>query len=236
MIADIHCHVLPGLDDGAQSMEETLEMLQIAAKEGITHMVCTPHFKYGRKNASPETVQKRFAEVVTEAKKAGCNILFYLGNEMHYFSDFDAVIEERRIFSMNNSDFLLVEFSPNEPYRYIRNALDEVLGTGYHPILAHIERYECMLSHPEYAGELQKMGVRIQINASSVAGEVGWRIKRYTRRLIKEGLADYIATDAHSCSRRAPHIKKCRDYLYKKTDRRYADALLFENARRDFCL
>lgn len=235
-IADIHCHILPGIDDGSGSMEETMEMLETATKEGITHIVCTPHYKAGRRNANAEAIKRLLATVVNEARERGIFIALYPGNEVLYFSEMEECIDSGKISTINRSGFLLVEFSPGDSFQYIRNALCDVMDMGYNPVIAHIERYECMVKHEEYATEIHELGVRIQVNASSITGETGWKLRRYTGRLLKKGIVDYVATDAHGSKKRAPYIRKCRDLLYKKYDKSYVDALLYENARRDFLL
>ncbi len=235
-IIDMHCHILPGMDDGARSMEEALKMLSTAEKEGITHMIATPHYKAGRHNASTQTIQERMRQVKAAAVEKGIHVSLYAGNEVFFYSEMEEGLEEGRILTMNQSPFVLVEFSPGDRYVYIRNALEEVMGMGYSPVLAHAERYECMLAEPENIMELKSMGVRVQINASSVSGEIGRKVKLFTHLLLKRRLVDYIGTDAHGAEKRAPHIKKCKELLYKKYEAEYINALLHENAMRDFKL
>lgn len=235
-IADVHCHILPGLDDGSKNMDMTMDMLRVAMREGITHIVCTPHYKAGRHNASNATIEKRFEEVREMIEEAGIPIQLFLGNEVLFFDNIDEKLDAKRIYTMNHCQYVLVEFSPGDQYNYIRNALIEVQGMGYSPVIAHVERYECMVKHPEYAGELHSMGVKIQVNASSVMGEIGWRIKHYIKRLMKDHIVDYVGTDAHRSEGRAPYIDACAEYLYKKFDTQYVNDILYENARRDFLL
>lgn len=235
-IIDTHCHVLPAVDDGSESVEESLKMLKIAHKEGITHMICTSHYKAGRRNASAATLTKRREELQDLLKDQGIDIKLYPGNEVLYFSEMDEKLQEGSIFTINNTDYVLVEFLPGDRFLYIRNALEEVMGMGYKPVIAHIERYECMVKHPEYVSELNSMGVKIQVNASSIMGKAGSGVKKGVRHMLEEGLVDYIGTDAHKCKGRTPSIKKCVKYLYKKYDGEYVDEILYNNARRDFLL
>lgn len=169
-VVDIHCHVLPALDDGSQSMKETIEMLRIAADSGITDIIATPHFKAGRHNAGPDTICRRVEEVQEMAEQYGIYISLYPGNEIAYFSDFEEAMEANRICTMNHSEYVLIEFLPTESFRTIRNALDHVMGIGYLPIIAHVERYGCMLEDWKNVEYIRSMGTEIQINASSVIG------------------------------------------------------------------
>lgn len=229
-LVDIHCHILPALDDGSRSLEESMEMLRIAAEEGITDMIATPHYKEGRHNASTGTIRARMARLQEEARRQGIDISLYPGNEIYYFSDLEKEMDAGRILTMAGSAYLLVEFSPTDPFTYIRNAFYDILGMGWKPILAHAERYECMLKDWRNVEELVSMGIRIQVNAASIAGELGFRVKRFVHGLIARKLVHYIGTDAHSSKGRAPRIRKCCKELYHKYDERYVDALLFGNA------
>lgn len=229
---DIHTHILPGVDDGSPDMEETLRMLTVAVKEGITHMIATPHYKAGRHNASAETIYRLVSRVQDLADDNSLPIQIYSGNEVLFYSEVEDALAKHKICTLNETEYVLVEFSPKDSYTYIRNALDSILGMGYQPIIAHVERYECMVKHPEFAAEISQMGVKIQINASSYAGETGWRIKRFTHKLLKNRLVDYVGTDAHSSSGRSPTMQKCSKSLYKKFDEDYVNAILFQNAKQ----
>ncbi len=234
-IFDVHCHITPGVDDGSQSLEETLKMLTIAKDEGITHMLATPHFKINHRNASPQKVNELLKKVKAAAKGIGINISIYQGNEVMYYDEMCEALNEGRISTMNNTDYVLVEFMPTDSFRYIRNALDDVAGEGYQPVLAHVERYGCMVDDIENVRELKRLGVKIQTNASSITGSIGKDIKKFTHQLLKERLIDYIGTDAHRCEgSRTPLMKECAALMYKKYDEEYVDDVLYRNAMNDF--
>ena len=230
-IADIHCHILPGLDDGPRDMEETLDMLAIARDEGIHHMIATPHYKAGHKNAGTKTIRQRLSEVEQIAKSRGIDVKLYPGNEVLFFSDIENKLEKGQIMTMNDTEYVLLEFLPNNDYTYIRNALDCVRGMGYSPIVAHIERYDCMIRHPEFVKELHDMGMDIQVNAASITGEAGRKSKLFVHKLLKQELVDFVSTDAHKRSGRAPRIRKCAEELYKKYNSTYINTILYENAK-----
>lgn len=231
-VVDIHCHILPALDDGSQSMRETIEMLRIAADSGITDIVATPHFKAGRHNASPNTIRRRIQEVQQMAGQCGIDISLYPGNEIFYFSDIEEAIEEKRICTMNDSEYVLIEFLPSESFRTIRNAMDHVMGLGYLPILAHVERYGCILEDWKNAEYIRSMGVEIQVNASSVTGKLGLKVRKFVCQLLDRELVDYIGTDAHSSKSRTPDVQKCCRELCKRYDSSYVDKILRGNAMK----
>ena len=169
-IVDIHCHILPGLDDGSESLEESVEMLRIAEKAGITDIIATPHFKAGRHNPGPDTICRKIRELQQEAEKRGVSVNLYPGSEVLFFSELEEALQSQRICTLNHSPYVLIEFSPADSYQSIRNALDQVLGMELFPIVAHAERYGCVLDDWKNAEAFRDMGAQIQINASSIAG------------------------------------------------------------------
>lgn len=227
---DMHCHVLPGVDDGAQSMEQTMEMLRIACGEGIEAMIVTPHFKAGHHSANPETVTNLIRKVQENAERSGYVIRLYPGNEVLYFAGAEELLERDAVLTLNNTDRVLVEFSPAVEYIYLRNALDSVRAQGYTPVLAHVERYECMVKSSERVRELKQMGAEIQINAQSAAGKLGKRVQHFLYALLKEKLVDYVGTDAHNTEERAPKFQECYQMLSKRFDTAYLDKIFYGNA------
>ena len=233
-IIDVHCHILPGVDDGSQSMKTTLKMLQIAAEEGITHMIATPHYKQGHHNVSPGTAAKLAADVQALSDENGLGIKIMQGNEIMFYSDLEEDFEAGRFCTMNGSRYLLIEFYPDEDYLRIRNAVDTTQNMGLTPVLAHVERFLALRKDPKRVEELKRSGALIQVNASSVAGDLGFATKQFCKKLLKAEIVDLIGTDAHSTESRAPRMQKCVDYLYRKFDEDYVDALLYKNAAEYF--
>ena len=231
---DIHCHVLPGVDDGSQSIDETVEMLKIAEKSGISDMIVTPHYKQGRVGTPRRQILSMIEEVEQYAKLSGVNVRLHPGTEVYYNSGLEEKLESGWLSCMADSEYVLVEFSPFETFTYVKNAMDDVFSLGYRPVLAHVERYQCMLSSISNVRVLHEMGCKIQVNAGSIAGDYGFKVKHFTKKLLKEGLVDYVGTDAHVEKMRKPDLTKCAEILRKAYDEDYADGLLGENARRDF--
>lgn len=230
---DIHSHILPGIDDGAGSMEQALEMLRIAQSEGITDIIATPHYKSGRYKADSREVSRLLEKLQRAAEEESIAVRLYPGTEIYYHSELEERLDSGNLHTMNYTDFVLVEFSPFEDYGYIRNAAEDILSMGFVPVMAHVERYQCLLKDEERVQELKDMGCCIQVNASGIVGDYGLAAKRFTRKLLKKQLVDYVGTDAHNTDKRKPAMQKCADILYKKCSREYADAVLYENSRHD---
>ena len=210
---DIHCHILPGVDDGAPDMATSLEMLRIADKNGITHMILTPHHKPMHHNVSPEHNVSYRKKLQEAAKDAGIKVKLFSGNEIYYSDETMEELIAGKICSMAGSDYVLVEFHPTNPYMAIQNAISRVQAAGFIPIIAHVERYSDIVSHPARVGDLIEMGCYIQVNASSVMGGYGFGISHFTRKLLKEELVHFVASDAHDRGRRAPQLVDCRNYI-----------------------
>ena len=230
----MHNHILPGVDDGSQSMETTLEMIRIAANDGTTLMVATPHFKKGHHNSSPATIKRLVSEVQALADENELNLKILPGNEVMYFSDMEEAFEAGQLTTMNNSNYLLIEFYPDDDYARIRRGVEMTQSLGLHPILAHVERFLPLRKDPGLIEELKGRGAFIQVNASSISGEQGFGTKQFCKKLLKQRLVDFVGTDAHHYKSRAPYMKKCAEYLYSKYDEKYVDAILYKNAAEMF--
>lgn len=229
-MTDMHCHILPGVDDGSHDMEESLDMLRIARKSGIDRMILTPHYKASHHNASPDTLRKRLALLRAEAKKVGINVELALGNEVLYFSDFLEAYYAGRILTLNGTDRLLTEFHPTADYMYVRNAMDELIGAGFIPVLAHLERVECLVSVPERVFELRDIGCEMQMNAADYMGAMGRRVRRFLQELLDKEAVDYLGTDAHDRKTRTPDVRKCLGDLYERYDDEYVRSIAYMNA------
>ena len=226
---DIHCHILPGVDDGSPDMATSLEMLRIADKNGITHLILTPHHKPMHHNVSPEhnvVYRKKLQEA---AKEAGIKAKLFSGNEIYYSDETMEELMEGKICSLAGSDYVLVEFHPTNPYKAIQNAVSRVQAAGFIPIIAHVERYSDIVSHPARVKDLIEMGSLIQVNASSIMGKYGFGISHFTKKLLKEELVHFIASDAHDTGRRAPNLLDCRNYVERKYGEDYGKKLFFTN-------
>lgn len=229
-MADMHCHILPGVDDGARSLEETIKMLEIAEDEGITDIIATPHYKEGRHNASIRTIMERIVQAQEEAEKNGISVCLYPGMEVFYFDGLEDALERGSLLTLNGTDRILVEFSPLESFSYIRNAMDRITGTGFVPVIAHAERYECILKNWRCVEELKNFDVEVQVNASSITGALGRQTKKFVHNLLRGQMVDYIGTDAHDWKKRIPAMEKCLAELYRKYNASYINAITYENA------
>lgn len=226
---DIHSHILPQIDDGAENFDVSMAMLRVAYADGIKNIILTPHYKPGHHNAGQEKIHALVRQLRQKMEKEGMDISLYAGNEFYYHDGMFRELEENRACTMAGSSYVLIEFGPMERFGYIRNGLYEALAHGLKPILAHVERYSNILGKPDRVEELLHLGSCIQVNAGSIMGKTGFTVKQFTKHLLKDRLVNFVATDAHNADKRKPELAGCGNYISRKYGESYAAALLYEN-------
>ena len=228
---DIHSHILPGLDDGAGNEEMSLEMLKMAEEDGITDIIATPHFHYRRGHATPVQIRETAANMQRKAEEAGLTLKIHTGNELYYTHELLETVKAGDALTLADSDYVLLEFSPDSERRKIQNAVYQFLSEGYYPIMAHMERDQVFQKHPEFMDVVADMGVYYQINAGSILGVAGWSIKRFAKSMLKSGMVQFIATDAHDIEKRCPQFGKAADWLNKKFGENELQDYLYKNPK-----
>lgn len=226
---DIHSHILSGIDDGAESVEETLKMLKIAADDGVRQIIATPHFHYRRGHATPEQIRNKISEVQKLAEEAKIPVKLHAGNELYYTHELLETVKAGEALTMAGSDYVLLEFSPETERRRIQNAMYEFLCEGYYPVIAHMERYLAFQKHEDFAEAVLQMGACFQVNAGSLLGNAGWAVKRFAKEMVKNGNIHFIATDAHDADRRSPAFGKAAEWLLKKCGESALQECVYDN-------
>lgn len=229
---DIHSHIIPGVDDGARNMEISMQMLQIAADDGISAIILTPHNKPGHRPFDFSKIASLTKDMQNELVSQNIGIKLYIGNEIYYRSEIISEIENGRATTLAGTHYVLVEFDPLDDYDHIRNGLYALLMNGYRPVLAHAERYRNIRAKKSGLNDLWEMGCYIQVNAGSIMGKFGFDTRQYARKLLKQNLVHFIATDAHDVDKRAPYLSSCADYVTGKYGTDYAGYLLYDNPSR----
>lgn len=231
-LADMHIHIMPGVDDGSESMDMTMNMLRIAAENKIGTMILTPHFKGGHRNVSPSGQEKRIRQMEARMETAGEDIRLYPGNEIMYDSQVPELLSQGRIQTMAGSSYVLVEFKPWEEFSYIQEGLRSLSYEGYRVILAHCERYECLQKNFSLAEELWRNRIYLQVNADDVIPRFRSPFSKMIGKLLSEEMVSFVGTDAHKDTGRTPQMLRCWQYLMKKYDPDYVRELTRENTLR----
>lgn len=228
VFADIHIHLLYGVDDGAKSEELMQNMLDSAYSDGARYICATPHFHPGYFGNNVRAVEAAFAKLQQYANKYS-DLKLYLGNELRYSSSCFAWISRGDCKTINSSRYLLVDFAEDDGADYIVSSVLKLVNSGYIPVLAHVERYDMFHRDFREIKQLQECGVVIQIDAQSPFGGWGKKAKRRSRRLIEHYFADVIASDAHDMLERPPLMSACYYYVAEKCGEDYAKKIFYDN-------
>lgn len=223
-IVDIHSHVLPGVDDGSVSVDETIAMLRLAYDSGTRKIVATPHMfldLFG--NNDFVQIQDHFGQLQSDLKSCQDAFPFlrdmriYPGAENFVSPEFLTALDQGCVLTLNGSRYLLVEFPPILPFGQIKTAVEKILATGYTPIVAHPERYGAIQKDPLRVEQLRKRGCVSQVNSDSIRGGSGSRAKQCSKTLLQSGLIDVIASDGHRLSWRPPTLGR----VLRRLEERY---------------
>ena len=226
---DMHCHIIPKVDDGSELLEESLALLDTEVRAGVTDIILTPHFRLEMFEADRDYVEAQYELLKSAAAEIFPDLHLYLGCEYHSNHDMHEMLRADPRYRMIGTDYVLLEFSQAHNGSYIREQTYSLVSRGFRPIIAHCERYRPISANIKLAEELVDMGAELQVNADSVIGRDGWGIKRFCRKLMKLGLLSYIGSDAHNMTDRRCHMGECIAYVEKKMGSEYADLIMRRN-------
>lgn len=229
-IFDMHCHIVPGVDDGSGSLEESIRMLEMEYKQGVRTIIATPHFRFRMFEPSLSLVKQNFELLKKEAQSMGIDM--YLGCEFHSTMEMVNMLRHGDVVSMAGSRYVLVEFSGGDEESYIKERVYSLISGGYKPIIAHIERYEAMYKQFDFIEELIDMGAKMQVNADSILGKDGFGVKRFCKKLMKYDMLSYVGSDCHGSRERISRIGEAYTYVSKKMGDDYADYIFIENPQK----
>lgn len=221
---DIHSHILPEIDDGSRSLEESIEMARVTAEEGITSIVATPHVDSPA--MTPELIREKADLLNFALKDAGIPLTVLTGGEV--VSGF--LPELARKFSINGSDYVLLEFPLSHIPANAVEILQAYAGAGLKPVIAHPERNPSVISSPDIlARMISETGAIVQITSGSLTGGFGRRPRLCSEYLLKKGLVHVIASDTHSMRVRTPGLKGGLKAAGKIIGRKKAGKLVLDN-------
>lgn len=224
---DVHTHIVPGIDDGAENEEEALSMLKTSYLSGVRDIILTPH--YNEEMGYTQNAVSCCLKLNELAKSIAADMSLYIGNEIFYSSDTTQLLRNKKIATLADSKYVLIEFSYDISLKDMLFASNEIQLQGYWPVIAHAERYECMYrkKSPEL---LFHSGAYIQINAGSIISSK-LKTKQLIKKLLKNDLVSFIGSDCHGCKYRPPNIGQCALILEEKYGTEFANKLLYENPR-----
>ncbi len=229
---DIHTHILPGIDDGSKNMECTIQMLKAQIAEGVTDVIATPHFDMYENKQDIAKVHELFESVKKEIANEKLDINIYCGCEILYSSDVIDEIKNNNVPMIADSKYCLVEFYPDDIYNKILEAVGNIIMAGKIPIIAHVERYECLFGKEDRIRELIKQGAYIQVNSSSFQGGLFDKRAKFCKGIFRRSLVHFIGSDCHNLKHRAPDMEKTYQILVKAAGEDMVKKVMSDNPTR----
>ncbi len=224
---DIHCHILPGIDDGPADAADSVAMARIAAADGIRSIVATPHFSYGE-GPDIETIELARRALEERLKEEGVPVGLVCGADVRLTYELLEGTEKGDLPTINGSRYFLLELPEIIPPN-LDNFLHAAGIGGFVPIITHPERNYSFLSSPRKMDGLREAGALIQITAMSITGEFGMKIRGLSEALIRKGLVDFVATDAHGTGHRRPLLSAAYNHLSRLLDKGQVRKIFFGN-------
>jgi len=205
---DLHCHILPGLDDGAADLGVALEMARAFVADGVAVVACTPHILPGLYHNSADGIRNATSALQAVLEREGIPLRLVPGADNHIAPDGPARLRSGQMLALADSRYVLIEPPHNVVPQRIEAAFFDLQLAGYVPILTHPERLKWIEGHAHLIRKLAGAGVWMQITAGSLAGSFGSRAQYWAERLLEEGCAHILATDAHDVDRRRPDLSR----------------------------
>ena len=233
-ITDLHCHLLPRLDDGAKTPEIAYDMAKTAAGAGVRQIVCTPHCTAGDPGMRQRiAIIRRSVEVLNYVfSQKELPVSLYAGMELFCNDNLLETLERRELLTLAGSRYLLIEFPFEESLSRIEWVANMVQQRGYIPVLAHPERYPAVWRNPDCLAFWFRAGYVVQLDKDSVLGRFGKHCAYMADWALRHGLAHIVASDAHDSRIRTTDLSGVRQFVAKKYSPDYADLLLSRNPAR----
>ncbi|MFC4652172.1 tyrosine-protein phosphatase [Lactococcus nasutitermitis] len=220
---DLHCHILPGIDDGAKTHEDTLIMLRSAIEEGITVITATPHHN-PEYNNERDGILEKVKEVEKIIAEHHLPIKILPGQEVRAYGELIEDYEDGKLVtSADSTDYMLIEFPSDHVPGYASKLFYELQLKGIQPILVHPERNGEIIKNPEKLYDFVTQGVLTQITGASITGHFGKKIQQFSFQIIEHELTHFIASDAHNVTSRAFKMKEAFTIVEKKYGKSVAE-------------
>lgn len=217
---DLHCHILPGIDDGASTMKESMEMARLAVAEGITHILATPHHMNRNWMNEKNKVVELVNEVQSEIDREGIPLTIYPGQEVRIYGNMLEDIEkDKLLFTDELQQYLLVEFPTASIPNFTERLFYDLQTNGKTPVIVHPERNRVIQEDPHKLKEFVQHGALAQLTAASYTGGFGKQIQKLSKQMIDADLVHFIASDAHNTTNRAFHMKEAHNLVMKEFGR-----------------
>lgn len=226
---DLHCHIIPNLDDGSNSLTQTLNMINKEINLGYKGAFATSHFIPGSLEYNIEKYKTSINELNEILNLKNIDFKIYPANEIYYTPELISLLDSGRVLTLNNSKYFLMELPMNGIILGLEEFLVNLIKLGYIPIIAHPERYCFTDSKFDFILNLKEKGVQFQVNIASILGYYGKYSKKNVIKLFKEGIVDYIGTDAHEDVKIYDKYKKAIKKIRKILSEEKLNEILYNN-------
>ena len=223
---DLHCHILPGIDDGAADLSVSLAMARASVAQGVTVVACTPHILPGLYHNSGPGIREAVKQLQEVLNQEGIPLQLATGADVHMAPDFVAGLRAGRLLSIADTRYVLVEPPHHTAPPQMEDFFFNLIVAGYVPILTHPERLSWVPSRYETIKRLVGAGVWMQITAGSFAGAFGRNALYWAERMLDEGYVHLIASDAHDAERRPPNLAAGRELVAKRVGAEEAQCMV----------
>lgn len=223
---DIHCHMLPGIDDGARDLDSALAMARLAVEDGISHTVCTPHIYPGLFENTVEGIRAATEQFRLELKKAEIPLEISFGADIQIVPELVQGLQRGSLPCINGSRYFLFEPPHHVSPPGMLDLLHNALSSGFVPIITHPERLTYIDQEYDTFIQAAQMGAWIQLTAGSLGGTWGRRVQAITERFLRDGVTHIIASDAHNLSNRTPQLSIIKDKLHALVGEEETEQLL----------
>ena len=211
---DLHCHLLPGIDDGPENMEESLALAQSAVDQGITHVLCTPHHNNGRYENPKSSIIAAVAELQIALDEAQIPLTVLEGQEVRITGELIKDLnEDNLLFTDLNDTYLLIEFPSGDVPAFSETLLFELRGMGKIPVIVHPERNAMFREDPNRLIPFLEMGCLAQLTAPSIVGIFGKHIQKTAYEMVTHNLVQMVASDAHGVTKRRFYLKEAYEII-----------------------
>ena len=228
---DFHSHIIPNIDDGSSSLEESINLIKEAEKAGFTAIISTSHYIEGYYDYNQEE-RKKYLENLYNAENNDKNVKLYLGSEIYITEDMFELIEQEKASTINNSRYILFELPMNSKTFLAKEIVYRAIEKGYLPIIAHPERYTYVQEDINYARELSNMGALFQSNYGSIIGMYGNHAKKTIYKLLEDDLIQFLGSDVHREGQIYNKVPKILKKLEKVISKKKIEELTQINAEK----
>ncbi len=213
---DLHCHLLPGIDDGSADLSTSLAMARAAVADGIRVTACTPHIYPGLYENTADGIRAAIRRLAQALREHDIGLRLVCGADTHLVPGLVSRLKDGSVPTLNDSRYLLLEPPHHVAPPRFEASIFELMTAGYVPVITHPERLSWIETHYSVMQRLVQRGVWMQVTSGSLAGRFGKRPRYWGERLLSEGLVHLLATDSHGIRKRPPHLAEGRDLAARR--------------------